>query len=334
MRLTSAIWRFWWFTFRFSEGVTWLKRMYEARGTVTGVALAKTMLGLGTLCGFINELDTARTMLEGSIELYRELDEAGTDPTLLRYGYSAALINLSATFAEPSQDYELARALNEEALEIARRLGDTAGEAVALGNLAEAAGDSGDVETARRGYADGIAASRALNSAQRTVEAILQAAAFESSLGEPARACRLLEEAFQIAEAGNLPIDKHFSGAMRALSGQDLGESDARDRFMSHARRLYADPEFTSVYWLQVWTVLGRADIELQTGDLDRAARLLGVIERLEAESTPLDLRIQRRRQKVRESLISSMGAERHDELRAEGHALSPEDAIRLVVAD
>jgi tetratricopeptide (TPR) repeat protein len=334
MRLTSAIWRFWWFTFRFSEGVSWLKRMYEVRGTVAGVTLAKTMLGLGTLCGFVNELDTARTMLEGAIELYGELDRAGTDPALLRYGYSAALINLSATFAEPSQDYDLARELNEEALEVARRLGDRAGEAVALGNLAEAAGDRGDIETARRGYAEGIAASKALNSAQRTVEAIIQAAAFESSLAEPARACRLLEEACEIAQGGNLPIYEHFSGAMRAVNGQDLGESDCRDRFMRHAQWLYADPEFTSVYWLHVWTVLGRADIELQLSDPERAARLLGVIERLEDESNPLDLRIQRRRQKAQESLISSMGAERFDDLRAEGYGLSSEESIRLVVAD
>jgi non-specific serine/threonine protein kinase len=334
MRLTSAIWRFWWFTFRFSEGATWLKRMYEARGSVGGVTLAKTMLGLGTLCGFVNELDISRQMLEGAIDLYRELDAAGTDPVLLRYGYSAALINLSATFAEPSQDYDLARELNEEALEVARRLGDRAGEAVALGNLAEAAGDTGDYETARRGYAEGIAASKALHSAQRTVEAILQAAAFESSLLEPARSSQLLEEAILISEEGNLPIYRHFAGAMRAVEGQVLGEEDAKRRFVGHVGMLYADPEFTSVYWPLIWTVVGRAIIELQTGDLERAARLLGIIDRLEAESSPLDRRMQRRLDKVREPLLSSMGAERLEELRAAGKALPLESAIQLIVAD
>ncbi len=334
MRLTSAIWRFWWFTFRFSEGVTWLKRMHEARGSVGGVTLAKTMLGLGTLSGFINDLHTARPMLEGAIELYRELDRGGTDPALLRLGYSAALINLSATFAEPRQDYVLARELNEEALEVARRLDDGVGEAVALGNLAEAAARQGDIITARRGYTEGIAASRALNSAQRTVDAMIQAAAFESSIGEPSHACEFLEEAIEIADEGNLSIAKHFSSVMRAVNGQDLGEADARERFISHARQLYADPEFTSVYWLQIWTTLGRADIELQTGDPYRAASLLGVVDRLEAESNPLDPETEPRRRKIREPLIETIGAERLHELQAEGRALSPEAAVQLVVGD
>jgi tetratricopeptide (TPR) repeat protein len=334
MRLTSAIWRFWWFTFRFSEGITWLKRMYEVRGDVGGATLAKTMLGLGTLCGFVHELETSEVMLNGALELYRELDEAGTDQALLQHGYAAALINLSATFAEPNQDYDLARELNEQALEVARRIGDKVGEAVALGNLAEAAARLGDVPAARHGYAEGIAASRALNSAQRTVEALMQASAFESSLGEPARASELLEEATGIADDGDLPIHKDFCGAMRALNGQDLGEADAKERFIRHARPLFADPEFLSVYWLLIWTVLGRADIESQTGDPDRAARLLGVVDRLEAESSPLDPEMNARRQKVREPLVEALGTGRLDDLQAKGRALPSESAILLVVED
>lgn len=334
MRLTAAIWRFWWFTFRFTEGITWLRRMYEARGDVGGATLAKTMLGLGTLCGFVNESGTAKEMLEGSIALYRELDEAGTDPALLVHGYSAALINLSATFAEPTQDYELARRLNEEALEIARRIGDRAGEAVALGNLAEAASRQGDVDAARQGYREGITASRALDSAQRTAEAVIQAALFEMKIGEAERACRLLEDAERVAKEGSLPIHEHLSGALRALNGQDLGEHDVRARFVDRARRLYGDPEFTSVYWFQMWMALGKAAIDLHEGDPQQAARLLGVVQRLESESNPLDPEMETLRQKVTESLATSIDAERIEVLRAEGRALTAVEAIDLITGD
>ncbi len=137
-----------------------------------------------------------------------------------------------------------------------------------------------------------------------------------------------------MAEAGNLPIWLHFSGVMRALSRLDLGEPGARDELVGHAGRLYADPEFTSVPWLQVWTVLGRADVEVRGGDAERAARLLGLVERLEVAARSLDPEQEARRRSVGEALTSSLGAERLDALLAEGRALRSEAAIRLVAGD
>jgi predicted ATPase/class 3 adenylate cyclase len=332
MRLAAAIWRFWWFTFRFSEGVEWLQRMYGARGDVGGAVLAKTMLGLGTLSGFINDRATSSLMLEGSIDLYRQLDADGIDPELLRYGYSAALINLSATTAEPDQDYELSTALNQEALEVARRIDDRAGVAVALGNLAEAAARLGDVEAARRGYSEAIAASRALNSAHRTVESIVQSASFEDGIGEPALAAPLLDEAMALANAGGLIQWENMAGNYRALIGLDLGEPDARERRDTHARNLVADPEFRAVPFVHRYVALARADFDRAAGDMEHAAKVLGVIERLEEETSPLDLENRPRRDRIVEAVTEALGEDALAQATTAGKALSPDEALALLV--
>jgi hypothetical protein len=115
---------------------------------------------------------------------------------------------------------------------------------LALGNLAEAAARTGDVDRARVGYPDSIKASYALNSTHRTVEATSLSAIFEMSVDEPAHAITLFDDAIDLARSDALPFWDDFCLAMRALASHDLGESEARDRFMEHATKLSADTEF------------------------------------------------------------------------------------------
>jgi tetratricopeptide (TPR) repeat protein len=292
------------------------------------------MVGLGTLSGFLNDSETAADMLSRAIELYRELDVEGADPALFRYSYSAALINYAATYAEPTQDYQLSEELNREALEVSRRMGDAAGVAVALGNLAEAATRKGDVEAARRGFSEGIAASRELGSAHRTAEAIIQCAVFEASVDNPRHAADLFEEAKVAAADGSLPIYEALCGALRAVVGQEMGESDARERFIAHAMVMYADPEFTSIYWPQLVVALGRADIESRASDPERAARLLGVVERLEDESSQLDLAFEARRSGIRKALMETLGHDAYEAAAAQGRQLLVDDAAQLIAGE
>jgi len=333
MRTAAAIWRFWWFQFRFSEGVHWLRRMFDAGGDVEGFVRAKTMLGLGTLSGFLNDSDTASEMLEGSIELYRELDEQGADPALLRYGYSAALINLSATVEQGN--FKRQTELNSEALEIARRVGDEAGEAVALGNLAESAAEAGDVEGARSGFIASIEASRALNSSQRTVEAISQSAFFEMSIDESERAISLLDDAISLARSGDLPIWEGFAAAMRAMAAHDRGEPGSRDKFVEHSARLFADSEFRSTLWFHLPLALARADLEFGAGNAERAGILLGVLETLEEDFAPIDLMLEgSRRSRLLDAAVEAIGKDGLAAAISRGRALSRDEAIELTAGD
>jgi non-specific serine/threonine protein kinase len=334
MRLAGAFWRFWWFTYRFSEGVQWLRRMHDAGGDVRDDIRAKLLVGLGTLSGFLNDGETAQNMLRQAVDSYRALYRQEADPALLKYSASAALINYAAVYAEPNQEYELSEQLNREALEVSRSIGDDVGVAVALGNLAEGAARRGDLDTAREGYAASIAASRELNSAHRTVEAIVQYAVFESSTDAHQRAADMLEDAMEVATTGDIPMYVALTGALRAEAGQHLRESAALEQFITHASVLYADPEFTSVYWPQLAVALGRADVEFQRGNLERAAKLLGVVERLEEESAQLDVVFEARRTQIRTALIEALDEEEWARSCARGRELSVGEAARLVAGE
>jgi predicted ATPase/class 3 adenylate cyclase len=334
LRLAGAMWRFWWFTARFSEGVEWLARMYDARGEVEGGVLAKAMLGLGTLSGFINDRPTAETMLSQSIDVYRRLYAEGSDPATLKYGLSAALINYSATVAEPNQDWDLMRALNEEALEVSRKLGDRAGETVALGNLAEDAAKRGDIERARMGYAESIATSRALNSAHRTVESIVQAASFEYGVKEFSRAATYLDEAVDLARSGDLSLWTHQAGSFRTFVGLDLGEADAYEAWKQHARALLADPEYRALRFFHRYLVLGRAAFDAADGRDRHAAVVMGILQHREEETSPIESDFHWRITELTETLSARLGAEDFAALVEHGKALGDADAFEALLAD
>ncbi len=335
MRLAGAMWRYWKVTFRFSEGARWLGRMFEAGIEVDKIVRAKVMLGLGTLISYMDDPGAAGVLLEGAIEVYRELDAQGVEPELLRHGYASSLISLATNIWQYDQDFDRATELWSEALEVARRMGDSAGASLVLGNLAEAAARAGDVESARAGYIESIEASYALDSTHRTVEAILLSAVFELSIDEPARAIALLNDAIDLARSGDLQFWEDFGRAMRAVAAHDFGEQEARQRFVEHVAKLFADPEFQSTFYYQLPLVLARADLEHSAGHSDRAAVLLGVLERLEEESSPMEPIFEgRRRSRLLEALAAELGEDGFAEALAQGKALSRNEATKLAAGD
>jgi predicted ATPase/class 3 adenylate cyclase len=331
MRIAGAIWRFWKVTFRFSAGERWLDKVFKAGQDVDKIARAKVMLGLGTLMSYTDDPAAAGALLEGSIEIYRELDARGVDPALLRHGYSSALLSLATNMWQYDQDFGRATELWREALEVARRTGDGAGASTALGNLAEAAARAGDVERARVGYAESIEASYTLNSTHRTVEAISLSAVFEMSIDEPERAIALFDDAIDRARSGDLPFWDDFAMAMRAVAAHDLGQPGAREDFIEHATKLFTNDEFLATFYYQLPLVLGRADLDNSAGQPERAAMLLGVLESFEEEHSPLEPIFEgTRRSRLRESLVEELGAEGFAEAYARGKALSRSEAVNL----
>jgi predicted ATPase/class 3 adenylate cyclase len=331
MRLAGAVWRYWKVAFRFSVGVRWLGRMFEAGTNVDKIVRAKVMVGLGTLMTYTDSPGEAGVLLEGAIEICRELDAEGVDPALLRPVYPSALLSLATNIWQYEQDFDRATELWGEALDIARRVGDGAGASAALGNLAEASARAGDIEGARDGYTESIKASHALGSTHRTVEAILLSAVFEMSVGEPARAIVLLDDATEMARSGDLPFWDDFGRAMRAVASHDLGEAGALDAFIEHAARLFADDEFQATFYYQLPLVLCRADLEHSAGHPDRAAMLLGVLGVLEEEHSPLEPIFEgTRRSRLLEALVEDLGMIEFEAARDRGRALSRLEAANL----
>jgi len=333
LEIAGGFWRFWWFKARWSEGVSWLERAVQAAGIATPKHVrAQGLLGLGTLLISTERHTDSVSLLEESRDLYRELDEEGVDRQLLMHGYSAALINLAAELENQDRYEEVAR-LNEQALEVSRRLGDPAGVAVSLGNLAEYAGRAGDVEGARERFADALAASRALQSAHRLTEQYWQLGFFELSVGDAARARRAFEESLAQAEAGGLDDYESGASAFAAFAAAEMGDPDAAERFRREAVQAFTNPNLRVFAQVRTSYQVMRAALDSAAGDLVRAGRGLGAIASSEEEGSPLWWTLNGLRDRVRDELEAGLGAPEVAKAIEAGRNLSLDGAIDLITA-
>ena len=118
---------------------------------------------------------------------------------------------------------------------------------------------------------------------------------------------------------------------MRAVAAHDLGDPGAQERYIELVARLFADDEFQATFYYQLPLVLGRADLEQSAGHPDRAAMLLGVLEALEEENSPLEpLLAGTRRSRLLEALAAELGEDRLAAALARGKALSRHEAVNL----
>jgi predicted ATPase/class 3 adenylate cyclase len=330
LTIAGGFWRFWWFKSRWSEGVSWLEQTVAAAGEdASRLVRAQGLLGLGSLLGGTDRHPESVPLLLEAVRLYEELDASGADPALLRQGYAAALINLSASHESAGQ-FDQMVPLNTQALAIARRIDDRAAIAVALGNLAEAAGRAGDAETARQRFVEAIAASMELRSTHRLTEQYWQAGFFELSMEEPASAQQHFRRGIEQAEAGRLDDYARCARAFLGVCDAELGDPEASRRFVQHAAEAFANPELR-VNWLpQVMLVL-RAGLDVAAGDFENAGRALGVVGALEGAGTALWWTLSGRRARILDSVMASLGPDRGAAAMAAGAALDGDAVIELI---
>lgn len=293
---------------------------------------AQGLLGLGTLLISTERHLDSVPMLEEAAALYRHLDEEGGDPSLLMYGYSAALINLGAEM-EGLGEYDRAGELNEQALEVSRRIGDPAGLAVSIGNLAEYAGRSGDIEGARERFKDAIAASRALQSAQRLVEQYFQVGFFELSAGEPLRAREAFQHALAQAEGGGLENYGPQSRAYLAFCEAEAGDDVALDRYVEHARRSFENPDVRVFGAVRVVNLVLRAVVDARRGDLDHAALCLGAVGAEEEEGNVPWWVLDGLRDQVGEVIAAGLDTDRAAQAQESGRTLDLDGRVDLITA-
>lgn len=334
LEIAGGFWRFWWFKARWSEGVGWLERAVEAAGTDAPAHVrAPGLVGLGTLLISTERHLESVSALEEAGELYRRLDEEGADPSLLIYGYSAALINLSQELDGLNQ-YERANELNEQALEVSRRIGDPAGVAVSLGNLAEYAGRAGDVEGARERFKDAVAASHALQSAQRLCEQYWQVGFFELSAHEPGRAREAFQQALAQAEGGGLDNYVPDSRAYLAFCEAEAGDDDALGRYVEHARRSFENPHVRVFGAVRVVNLVLRAAVDTRRNDLEHAARCLGAIDAEEEEGNNPWWVLSGLRDRVAAAVGDRLDTDIAARARDEGRQLDLDARVDLITAD
>jgi predicted ATPase/DNA-binding SARP family transcriptional activator len=148
LRLTGALWRFWYVRGYWSEGREHLKPVLEREAAMPRTTLrAKALNGAGALAYSQGDYVAARTLHEESLSIRQELaDKSGI----------ASSLNSLGNVAYDLGDYASARALHEESLSLRRELADLEGIAWSLNSLGNVAHPQGEYSTARSFYQESL----------------------------------------------------------------------------------------------------------------------------------------------------------------------------------
>jgi predicted ATPase/DNA-binding CsgD family transcriptional regulator len=157
LRLAGALSWFWYHREYWSEWRRWLDGTLAIRESVRGQGLtaarAKALSGGGFLAWMQGEQGMARSQLEESVALWREVGDM--------QGLAQALRFLSGSF-ESRGDYAAARPLAEESVKLFREGDDRFGLGITLSRLGITALAQGDHEAARGALEEGVEICRSI----------------------------------------------------------------------------------------------------------------------------------------------------------------------------
>ena len=181
----------------------------------------------GQLCGFMGRYDEAKTLLEESVAIARELGD--------RFRIAKALQPLAMT-ASGLGDLAAARRYVEEAVELARALGDKRELATAVNGLAQLHRVEGSLDLAEPLYEQALALARDIGDRESVAIGLLNLAMVWIGRGTGARAHTALAEAIAIALAlGSKPVGQ---GALDVATGLAAwqGEHERAARWFGSAQ--------------------------------------------------------------------------------------------------
>lgn len=362
LRLTGALWRFWFVRGHQSEGRAWLVGAL-ARGAESDPALrARALTGAAHLTRHQGDVQSARRFLAEGLAIYRALED--------RRGIAGALNDLSRLAAFQG-DYPAARALGEEALATSRESCDRAWEAHMLGNLGLLAGLQGDYRAARAFFRQNLEIHRKRGNRGGIAGTLNDLGEIARSEGDDAAAQALYEEALAInLEIGNrawaalnlnnlgeVALDQGDCATARSMCEQSLAILRPSGMKRGMARSLnslaevsYREGDYPAARAFLEESLTIRRELRdsrglaesLETGmgfsvaegDFHRAARLFGAAERLRAVvGAPLPpARCEAYAARL-EAVRAALGESGFARAWAEGRALPLEQATACAVA-
>jgi tetratricopeptide (TPR) repeat protein len=182
LRLTDALWRFWWIQGHLSEGERWLELMLERGRESPPAARARTLIAAGRLAWLCGELVLANERLEHALAL-------GPEP----FDRCEAL-NALGDVALYRGAYERAEAMLSEALDVGRAEEDWFHVGASLHNLGTVALERGDFDRARVALEEGLAYARHINHRYLIYSALDFLSRLAIEQGDYARAAALRRE--------------------------------------------------------------------------------------------------------------------------------------------
>jgi predicted ATPase/DNA-binding NarL/FixJ family response regulator len=196
-RLGWALWLFWGIRAHFAEGQRSMEQALSMKGGVAmpASARAKALYVAGMMANYQGDHRSAEPLVEGSLKLFRELED--------KLGTAYALSN--AGFAALGQgQHQRAITLIEESVDLFLEEEEKWGAAIELGFLAVAWRNRGDHGRAKRLAERGLALSREVGERQTITSALYTLAILAQTERDHERAKDLFEEGLKLsAELGN-----------------------------------------------------------------------------------------------------------------------------------
>jgi non-specific serine/threonine protein kinase len=262
-----------------------------------------------------------RRWLEVALDLGREA------PASERVG----ALTGAGTLTWYQRDVPAAMGWHEQALALAREVGDRKGEAFSLINLGAQSEELHDADRARASYEAGLAIARELREPEATVLALYNLAHLAWLHGEGAEAGSRYEEALTLAREHR--VDWLVPAI---LLGLGLTSLDRRD-VQRAAVLLHESLELGHARGNAVDVIDGMEGLVLfaaATGQMERAARLFGAADALREEiAMPLMPSESAALEPVRHELREALGADGFAAAWAGGRALAREEAVAEALA-
>jgi tetratricopeptide (TPR) repeat protein len=324
LRLSGALWFFWFLHGHLTEGRDWLTRALDAASEAAPDAApsldrAKAKTGAASLAFFLGD-PAAPSLLADSLAECRETGERTSEM------WSLALIGRSR---DQAGDYEQARVLCAECVDLARAAGSRWELALMLQNLGMLGRFNNDETTAEPLMAESVALFRELGDRWGLAWALVGLADVLRRLGRGEQARPLYLEA--IASFRELGERRGVADCLGSLGELAKAEGDGETArrhfheclaiFHEHGdRRLFA-------FWLEAL-----AGLDAETGAAARAARLLGAADALrEATHVPLPASERADHERSVASAREALGGDAFRNEWARGRGLSTDEVLALI---
>ena len=324
LRMTRALWRFWWTLGYWDEG----RRRLEAvlampAATARTPDRAHTLRGMGVFARRQGSPREAEAILRESLIISRETGD--------RAGIAAATLALGSLANDLGRPGE-ARALYEESLPLYRDIGDHSGEAAALHNLANVAEGEGDFATAGALYDSALTLHRRLGNAAAEATTLNGLGSVAKDRGEWGAARRHHDAALKVQRRlGDRRGIAYSLGELGSIASE-MGERDRARELLEENLRLVC--EMGDRVWIA--DSLERfAALAAHSGEHDRAVRLEAAAAGLRDEiGAPLSAveraELMRRLAPAR----AALGPDRARVADREGRALSWQEAAAYARGD
>ena len=228
LRLTGALWRFWYMRSRLTEGSQWLEKALQIAGTTApAVLLGKVLNGAGLLSYYQGNYDHAKRLLEDCLALQTGLGE---------HEVARAQLTLALVFHD-QLDFKRASSLYNDTLQRFRQLNDDYGIIRALNAQGALALDIGDLDAADKFFAECLALARKCRDKENVAVALTNLG-WTAAIRGDRKAIELCQEAVTLfIELGN-KLGVAFSLEGVAAGFVIAGQVDRAVRLLGSARSL------------------------------------------------------------------------------------------------